>query len=56
MKKTDKDKFMVLSIRMTKKEGEMIKNLRNDHCVNISRYVRKCLMDLSEKMSVENEN
>ena len=53
MKKT-KEKFTKFNIRVTREEEEMIKNLRDEYCINISQYVRKSLRDLSEKLGQDN--
>jgi hypothetical protein len=51
--KKDKEEFVKLTVRITKADDEMIKRLRDEHCVNISQYIRKTLKELSGRLDHE---
>ena len=38
------------NIKITKEDEEIIKSLRDDFCLNISQYIRKCLRDVHKEM------
>ena len=39
-----------LNIKISDKEEKVVKSLRDDHCLNISKFLRLCLMDKFEEM------
>jgi hypothetical protein len=43
------------NLRITKEEDEMIRRLRDIHCVNIPQLLRKTLSDLYERLEKKNE-
>lgn len=53
MKRSEGEEFVKLTVRITKTEEAMIQQLRDDHYINVSQYIRKSLKDLSEKLNYE---
>lgn len=41
-------------VRITPQENKMLETLRNNHCVNISKFIRKFIRDTFIRMEGEN--
>jgi len=42
-------------VRITKEENDMVESLRNDHCVNMSKFIRKFIRDTYMELKNKNE-
>jgi len=49
-----------ICVRITKEENDMVESLRNDHCVNMSKFIRKFIrdtyMDLKNEKKTQNKS